>query len=141
MTNISSMHRALLDWFAEHGRDLPWRRTRDPYRILVSEIMLQQTQVDTVVPRYAAYLRLFPNVAALAAASPEAVCAAWAGLGYYRRARNLHAAAQMICAVHGGQMPRTLVDWSARPSQPRMRRLLRPVGQGPGSTAERSPVA
>jgi len=87
---------ALLAWFAEHGRDLPWRRTRDPYAILVSEVMLQQTQVERVVPRYLAWLERWPTVETLAAASPADVIREWQGLGYNRRGLNLHRAAQRI---------------------------------------------
>jgi A/G-specific adenine glycosylase len=92
------MEEALLDWFAREGRDLPWRRTRDPYAILVSEVMLQQTQVERVVPRYLAWLELWPTVDALAAASPADVIRAWQGLGYNRRGLNLHRAARVIAA-------------------------------------------
>jgi A/G-specific adenine glycosylase len=91
---------ALLSWFAEHGRDLPWRRTRDPYAILVSEVMLQQTQVERVVPRWHAWLARWPDVHALAAASAADVIREWQGLGYNRRAVNLHRAAQHVSA-HG----------------------------------------
>jgi A/G-specific adenine glycosylase len=87
---------ALLSWFAEHGRDLPWRRTRDPYAILVSEVMLQQTQVERVVPRYVAWLERWPTVDSLAATSPADVIREWQGLGYNRRGLNLHRAAQRI---------------------------------------------
>jgi A/G-specific adenine glycosylase len=87
---------ALLDWFAAHGRDLPWRETRDPYAILVSEVMLQQTQVERVVPRYLEWLERWPRVDVLAAASPAEVIRAWQGLGYNRRGLNLHRAAQTI---------------------------------------------
>jgi A/G-specific adenine glycosylase len=83
-------------WFARHGRDLPWRRTRDPYAILVSEVMLQQTQVERVIPRYAEWLERWPTVDGLAAAQRADVLRAWEGLGYYRRAVNLHRAAQRI---------------------------------------------
>src|SRR6478672_982596 len=86
----------LLAWFEEHGRDLPWRRTRDPYAILVSEVMLQQTQVARVVPRYLAWLERWPSVEALAAATPADVIREWQGLGYNRRALNLHRAARRI---------------------------------------------
>jgi A/G-specific adenine glycosylase len=89
---------ALLAWFAEHGRDLPWRRTRDPYAILVSEVMLQQTQVERVVPRYLAWLERWPSAEALASAPPADVIRAWQGLGYNRRGLNLHRAAQEIAA-------------------------------------------
>jgi A/G-specific adenine glycosylase len=88
----------LLDWFAEHGRDLPWRRTRDPYAILVSEVMLQQTQVDRVIPRYLAWLERWPSVSALAAASPADVIRQWQGLGYNRRGLSLYRAARRIAA-------------------------------------------
>jgi A/G-specific adenine glycosylase len=87
---------ALLDWFAAHGRDLPWRKTRDPYAILVSEVMLQQTQVERVVPRYLQWLEHWPTVDALAAASPAEVIRAWQGLGYNRRGLNLYRAAQEL---------------------------------------------
>jgi A/G-specific adenine glycosylase len=90
------MEKALLAWFRLHGRDLPWRRTRDPYAILVSEVMLQQTQVARVVPRYFAFLERWPTVEALAAASPADVIREWQGLGYNRRALNLHRAARHI---------------------------------------------
>jgi A/G-specific adenine glycosylase len=86
----------LLDWFAVHGRDLPWRRTRDPYAILVSEVMLQQTQVERVVPRYLRWLDRWPSPIALAAASPADVIREWQGLGYNRRALNLHRTAQRV---------------------------------------------
>jgi A/G-specific adenine glycosylase len=87
---------ALLSWFSEHGRDLPWRRTRDPYAILVSEVMLQQTQVERVVPRYVAWLERWPTVDSLAATSPADVIREWQGLGYNRRGLNLHRASQQI---------------------------------------------
>jgi A/G-specific adenine glycosylase len=88
----------LLSWFAEHGRDLPWRRTRDPYAILVSEVMLQQTQVVRVVPRYLEWLETWPTAEALAAAPAADVIRAWQGLGYNRRAVNLHNAAKRIAS-------------------------------------------
>jgi A/G-specific adenine glycosylase len=94
------MDTSLLTWFDEHGRDLPWRRTRDPYAILVSEVMLQQTQVDRVVPRYLRWLERWPTAAALGAASPASVIREWQGLGYNRRAVNLHRAARHV-AEHG----------------------------------------
>ena len=92
------MEARLLEWFADHGRDLPWRRTRDPYAILVSEVMLQQTQVERVVPRYVAWLERWPNFETLAAASPADAIREWRGLGYNRRALNLHRAARRIAA-------------------------------------------
>jgi len=88
----------LLEWFGEHGRDLPWRRTRDPYAILVSEVMLQQTQAARVVPRYLDWLERWPSAEALAAAPPAKVIRAWQGLGYNRRALNLQRAAQAVVA-------------------------------------------
>src|SRR5712691_11404791 len=94
------MERLLLDWFAEQGRELPWRSTRDPYAILASEVMAQQTQVDRVLPRWHAWLERWPTVEALAGASPAEVIRAWQGLGYNRRGLNLHRAAQRI-AAHG----------------------------------------
>ncbi|UCV15190.1 A/G-specific adenine glycosylase [Quatrionicoccus australiensis] len=98
----------LIAWQKVAGRhDLPWQNTRDPYRIWLSEIMLQQTQVATVIPYYQRFLASFPDVAALAAAPIEAVIEHWAGLGYYARARNLHRCAQQIVAVHAGKFPKT----------------------------------
>jgi A/G-specific adenine glycosylase len=94
------MQERLLEWFAVNGRDLPWRHTRDPYAILVSEVMLQQTQVSRVVPRYLEWLRRWPTVSQLAAASPADVIRAWHGLGYNRRAVSLHRAARVV-AAHG----------------------------------------
>jgi A/G-specific adenine glycosylase len=97
---LATVESLLLGWYREHGRDLPWRRTRDPYAILVSEAMLQQTQVERVIPRYLAWLERWPTVAGLAAASPGDVIREWQGLGYNRRGLNLHRAAQKI-AVEG----------------------------------------
>lgn len=96
---------ALLDWYDEHRRDLPWRRTRDPYAIWVSEVMLQQTRVDTVIPYYERFLARFPDAAALASASEDAVLAEWSGLGYYRRARLLRAGAREVVERHEGRVP------------------------------------
>lgn len=96
---------ALLRWYDASKRDLPWRRDQDPYRVWVSEIMLQQTTVAAVTPKYEAFLRRFPTLAALAAAEEDAVLAAWAGLGYYSRARNLRRAARAVVAEHGGAFP------------------------------------
>ncbi len=96
----------LIAWQERHGRhDLPWQRTRDPYRIWLSEIMLQQTQVGTVIPYYARFLERFPDLQALAAAPATAVLECWAGLGYYARARNLHRCAQRVVAEYGGNFP------------------------------------
>ncbi|MEO5616966.1 MAG: A/G-specific adenine glycosylase [Candidatus Eisenbacteria bacterium] len=101
----ASLHRRLLAWFRRAARDLPWRRTRDPYAIWVSEIMLQQTQVVTATPYYRQFLRRFPSPRRLAAAPLNEVLAAWAGLGYYRRARMLHEAAVAVVREHGGRVP------------------------------------
>jgi A/G-specific adenine glycosylase len=95
-TSIASVHAELLAWYAAVGRDLPWRRTRDPYAILVSEVMLQQTQVERVVPRYERWLLRWPSVEALAAATPADVIVEWQGLGYNRRAVSLHRAARVV---------------------------------------------
>ena len=101
---------ALLGWFDTHARDLPWRRTTDPYAIWVSEIMLQQTQVKTVLPFWSRWMDVFPSLIALAEAEPAHVLKLWQGLGYYSRARNLQAAAQLIRSTHGGRFPDTLVE-------------------------------
>jgi A/G-specific adenine glycosylase len=102
----------LLAWYDTTRRELPWRRRRDPYAIWLSEIMLQQTRVDSVVERYEAFLRRFPDVASLAAASEEEVLGAWSGLGYYRRARTLHRAARQLV---GSEWPRTAATWRRLP--------------------------
>lgn len=104
----------LLDWYRRQARDLPWRRTNDPYSIWVSEIMLQQTRVETVVPYFQSFLRRFPTVERLAEAGDAEIQASWAGLGYYRRARQLHASAKQIAAA-GGQLPRTVEGWLSLP--------------------------
>ncbi|RRR69438.1 MAG: A/G-specific adenine glycosylase [Candidatus Viridilinea halotolerans] len=103
---LTTMPSQLLAWFAAHGRDLPWRHTRDPYQILVAEIMLQQTQVDRVLPKYHAFLATFPSVTALAEAATGEVIRHWAGLGYNRRAVNLQRTARVIVAQHQGAFPR-----------------------------------
>jgi A/G-specific adenine glycosylase len=97
--------RRLLRWFRRHGRDLPWRRTRDPYHILVSEFMLQQTQVSRVEPYYKRFLDRYPSIEALAAAPPARVRESWEGLGYYRRAVNLHRLAKAVMEERGGVVP------------------------------------
>ncbi|HSE53470.1 MAG TPA: hypothetical protein VLB00_14870 [Gemmatimonadales bacterium] len=102
---IRLFSRRLLAWFRRHGRDLPWRRTRDPYRIVVSEFMLQQTQVARVEQYYPRFLKQFPTVEALAGATPARVREAWEGLGYYRRAANLHRLAQHVMRDHEGRIP------------------------------------
>ncbi len=100
------LQRTLSAWFGKNARDLPWRRTRDPYAILVSEIMLQQTQVATVIPFYKRWLARFPDFASLAATEESDVLSLWQGLGYYSRARNLHRTAMTVVTAHGGEMPR-----------------------------------
>ncbi len=106
----------LLAWYDRYGRkELPWHAGRDPYRIWVSEIMLQQTQVATVVPYFERFMARFPTVAALAAAPMDDVLHLWTGLGYYARARHLHRAAQTIAADYGGRLPTTLDAWCALP--------------------------
>lgn len=105
----------ILGYYEEHGRDLPWRRTRDPYAILVSEVMLQQTQVPRVIPKYEAFLGAFPDVHALAAAPLADVLALWSGLGYNRRAKALKQAAETIVAEHGGRVPDTVEGLVALP--------------------------
>jgi A/G-specific adenine glycosylase len=105
----------LLAWYQQNGRDLPWRRTRDPYAILVSELMLQQTRVETVLDRYGRFLERFPDFAALAAADVDEVLAEWSGLGYYRRARSLHSVAQAVVDQHDGKLPKELDSLLALP--------------------------
>jgi len=100
-----AFHRRLLAWYARHGRDLPWRRTREPYRVLVSEIMLQQTQVDRVIPKYHEFLSRYPTFAELAHASAREVTKTWRPLGYYRRARSLHGIARETMARYAGRLP------------------------------------
>jgi A/G-specific adenine glycosylase len=102
---ITRIRDGLLDWFTEHARDLPWRRTRDPYAILVSEFMLQQTQVDRVLPYYTRFLELFPTVEDLATAATSDVIRIWSGLGYNRRAVNLQRAARVVVDELGGSFP------------------------------------
>lgn len=106
---------ALLKWFAANARDLPWRRTRDPYAIWVSEIMLQQTQVKTVIPYWERWLRELPDIAALANAAPDKIHKLWEGLGYYTRVRNMQKAAQWIVAGHAGRFPEKFDDILALP--------------------------
>jgi A/G-specific adenine glycosylase len=101
----AALRAALVAWYRAHRRDLPWRRTRDPYAIWISEAMLQQTRVETVIPYYERFLARFPDVAALATAELDDVTALWAGLGYYSRARNLHRAARQVMERHAGQLP------------------------------------
>jgi A/G-specific adenine glycosylase len=106
----------VIDWQRQHGRHgLPWQASRDPYRVWLSEIMLQQTQVTTVLAYYERFLRRFPDVAALAAAPADDVLALWSGLGYYSRARNLHRCAQVVVQSHGGAFPRTSAQLATLP--------------------------
>jgi len=105
----------LLKWYRKNKRDLPWRRTRDPYAIWVSEIMLQQTTVEAVVPYYERFLKTFPEVASLALASEDDVLRLWSGLGYYSRARNLHKAAKMIMARHAKMLPDSVGELQTLP--------------------------
>jgi A/G-specific adenine glycosylase len=107
--------RRLLAWFRRHGRDLPWRRTRDPYLVLVSEVMLQQTQVARVTEYWPRFLKRFPTLEALADSPPAQVREAWAGLGYYRRADNLHRLARTVTRDHAGALPRDIAALKTLP--------------------------
>ncbi len=109
-TRDDAIRTALLDWYRREARDLPWRRTRDPYRVWLSEIMLQQTRVETVVPYYRRWLEVFPDVETLARSGEDAVLKQWEGLGYYRRARNLHRAAKQL-VESGSGFPTTAAGW------------------------------
>src|SRR6266403_1301562 len=111
----TQFRRALINWYRRRGRDLPWRDTRDPYAILVSELMLQQTQVATVIPYYNEWLCRFPDFTSLARASENDALHAWQGLGYYARARNLHAAAKAVVDRHGGRFPRLVEEMRQLP--------------------------
>ena len=114
-TDKTKFRRALLKWFDANQRDLPWRKKKTPYRIWVSEIMLQQTQVATVIDYYKRFMKRFPTVRKLAAADQSEVLKLWEGLGYYRRARQLHAAAQAVVENHGGKFPETFDEVLALP--------------------------
>ena len=114
-TTIRAFQRRLIAWYNKHGRDLPWRRTRDPYAILVSEVMLQQTQVSRAMLYYERFLERYPTVEELAHADEEEVRETWEGLGYYRRARNLQRASQAIVERHEGQFPETHEELTALP--------------------------
>ncbi|OYD06999.1 A/G-specific adenine glycosylase [Paludifilum halophilum] len=103
---VEAVRRKLLNWYDENKRELPWRQNKDPYRIWVSEIMLQQTRVDTVIPYYERFMESFPTLNRLAEAEEESVIKAWEGLGYYSRARNLHTAVKEVAATYGGEIPR-----------------------------------
>ena len=116
MNTSSLFSQAVLNWFDEHGRhDLPWQKNKTPYRVWVSEIMLQQTQVATVIPYYQKFMKSFPNVKALAAAPTDEVLHHWTGLGYYARARNLHKCAQMVMSEHSGRFPKDIDQLIALP--------------------------
>lgn len=119
ISNPGKFHRSLHGWFARHGRDLPWRLNRDPYAVLVSEFMLQQTTVVAVIPFYERWMKRFPDIVSLAGSDEEDVLKLWEGLGYYSRARNLRRAAGEIVARHGGVIPDQLAE------------LLRLPGIGP----------
>jgi A/G-specific adenine glycosylase len=112
---LTAFRKSLLAWYDANRRDLPWRRTRDPYRIWVSEIMLQQTRVAAVLVHYAKFLQKFPTVDKLARARQSSVLAQWSGLGYYRRARNLHAAAKLVVNQHSGRFPENPHEWRELP--------------------------
>jgi A/G-specific adenine glycosylase len=111
---VAMLRFQLLDWYSASRRDLPWRQSRDPYAIWVSEIMLQQTRVAVVIDRYRIFLERFPTLRALAEAAEQEVLALWSGLGYYRRARMLHKAAQFV-AAHGGELPKTAEELRTLP--------------------------
>lgn len=104
--DVTDFQRMILDWHRDHRRDMPWRNTRDPYRILVSEVMLQQTQVARVVPKYESFLREFPTLEELASSSRAELLRVWQGLGYWRRALRLRDAARMVVDDFGGRFPR-----------------------------------
>ncbi|MCU1271149.1 MAG: A/G-specific glycosylase [Acidobacteriaceae bacterium] len=112
---LAQLRRPLLAWYDQNRRDLPWRASRDPYHIWVSEVMLQQTRVAAVLPRYEKFLRRFPSVQKLASARVTSVLAEWSGLGYYRRARNLHAAAKEIVRERAGIFPQDSETWRKLP--------------------------
>jgi A/G-specific adenine glycosylase len=113
--DVARFRRRLIGWFRRHGRDLPWRRTRDPYHILVSEFMLQQTPVSRVEPYYHRFLAEYPTIGDLARAAPAQVREAWEGLGYYRRAANLHRLAATVVAEREGVMPKGVAELKALP--------------------------
>ncbi len=115
MPDHTTLHNALIAWFQDNQAPLPWRGSRDPYAIWVSEIMLQQTQVTTVLPYYRRFLERFPTIEALAAAPLNEVLKLWEGLGYYSRARNLHRAAREVAAAYGGRLPATVEELQKLP--------------------------
>ena len=113
--DVGELRKALLAWYRVNRRDLPWRRTKNPYQIWLSEIMLQQTRVAAVVDHYHRFLRRFPTLEKLAGAREASVLAQWSGLGYYRRARNLRTAAKLVLKQHGGEFPRTAAELRGLP--------------------------
>jgi A/G-specific adenine glycosylase len=114
-TSINKLRHALLGWYDQNQRDLPWRHNAEPYRVWVSEIMLQQTRVAAVLEHYARFMQRFPTVQALAGAREASVLAVWSGLGYYHRARRMHKAARMIVRERHGEFPRTTEEWLELP--------------------------
>ena len=112
---LDEIRRELLDWYAGSARQLPWRDTRDPWAIWVSEVMLQQTQVNTVIPYYRTFMERFPDPAAFAAADLDSVLKVWEGMGYYARARNLHKAAGVVVRDGGGEVPVDTESFRALP--------------------------
>ena len=110
LPGASALHAAVAPWFREHGRVLPWRGVADPYAVLVSEVMLQQTQVERVIPKYAAFMEAFPTLPALAESSPADVIRLWAGMGYNNRAVRLHRLAREVVLLHGGRLPSTVEE-------------------------------
>src|SRR5271167_4231563 len=113
--SVNKLRHSLLDWYDQNRRELPWRRDADPYRVWVSEIMLQQTRVAAVLDHYARFLQRFPTVQVLAAAHEPSVLAVWSGLGYYHRARRMHQAAKVIARERKGNFPRTAEEWRELP--------------------------
>lgn len=105
-----NFNRSILDWYSENKRNLPWRETADPYKIWVSEIILQQTRVNQGMTYYDRFINIYPNITSLASAKEEAVLKVWQGLGYYSRARNMHATAKVICSKHNAVFPKTYQD-------------------------------
>jgi A/G-specific adenine glycosylase len=112
---LRKLRRGLLAWYDQHRRELPWRSNRDPYRVWVSEIMLQQTRVAAVLDHYARWMKRFPTVESLAAAKESSVLAVWSGLGYYHRARRMHQAAKVVVREREGKLPDTAEEWRALP--------------------------
>lgn len=112
---VQKIRRGLMKWYRQNARVLPWRGVDDPYKVWISEIMLQQTRVQAVLEHYKLFLKKFPTIKKLAAAPEQDVLAAWSGLGYYRRARMMHAAAKVVAAAHGGVLPQTSAELRALP--------------------------